>query len=577
MLSVLKMYFQFGSSYRYKLNKGLFFTVLSCLFEGVQITALWIVFTALATNTLSTQTIFSALGVMLLSIMGTFICAHFKSENFCDANFSMAGAKRAEIGDTLRRLPMGYFNENSLGEVTAVMTNQLDVMQSLGGLLYMMVVGGLALTAIIVVFLFVFCWQLGLITAATFVFFCVTMELLQTYVRNTSDDYVAASTILISSVLEYVRGISVVRAFSLIDDAEGKYAKAVDNCRVQALNLEFKALRFSVLQMVVSKATSVIMCLVAVGLWLSGTLDTATCLTVVVMSFMLFSRLESAGRFSTILRNLEIAMEQTNAILATPAMDEGEGLEKADSCDIELSHVSFGYDDRQILDDVSLSIPAGTSCAIVGPSGSGKTTLVRLIERFWDVNTGQVTLGGRDVRDYKVDALLQNFSTVFQGVFLFDDTIENNIKFGNPDATHEQVVDAAKRACCEEFIQALPDGYETRLGEGGSMLSGGERQRLSIARAILKDAPIVVLDEATANVDPENELELQRAIAELTKSKTVIMIAHRLKTVRNANQILVLDKGRIVQRGTHESLMKEGGIYADFVNMREKTVGWKIA
>jgi ABC transporter related len=295
------------------------------------------------------------------------------------------------------------------------------------------------------------------------------------------------------------------------------------------------------------------------------------------MSFMLFSRLESAGRFSTILRNLEIAMEQTNAILATPAMEEGEGFEKATSCDIELSHVSFGYDDRQILEDVSLSIPAGTSCAIVGPSGSGKTTLVRLIERFWDVNAGQVTLGRRDVRDYKVDALLQNFSTVFQGVFLFDDTIENNIKFGNPSATHEQVVDAARRACCEEFIEALPNGYETRLGEGGSMLSGGERQRLSIARAILKDAPIVVLDEATANVDPENELELQRAIAELTNSKTVIMIAHRLKTVRKANQILVLDKGRIVQRGTHESLMAEGGIYADFVNMREKTVGWKIA
>ena len=577
MLSVLKMYFQFGSSYRQKLHKGLFFTVLGCLFEGVQITALWIVFTALTTDTLSTQTIVSALGVMLLSIIGAFICAHFKSENFCDANFSMAGTKRAEIGDTLRRLPMGYFNENSLGEVTAVMTNQLDVMQSLGGLLYMMVVGGLALTAIIVVFLFVFCWQLGLITAATFVLFCITMELLQVYVRNVSDKYVAANTTLISAVLEYVRGISVVRAFSLIDDAEGKYAKAVGDCRVQALNLELKALHFSVLQMVISKATSIIMCLVSVGLWLSGTLDTAACLTVVVMSFMLFSRLESAGRFSTILRNLEIAMEQTNAILATPAMEEGEGLEKTASCDIELSHVSFGYDDRQILEDVSLSIPAGTSCAIVGPSGSGKTTLVRLIERFWDVNAGQVTLGGRDVRDYKVDALLQNFSTVFQGVFLFDDTIENNIKFGNPSATHEQVVDAAKRACCEEFIEALPNGYETRLGEGGSMLSGGERQRLSIARAILKDAPIVVLDEATANVDPENELELQRAIAELTKSKTVIMIAHRLKTVRNANQILVLDKGRIVQRGTHESLMAEGGIYADFVNMREKTVGWKIA
>ena len=577
MLSVLKMYFQFGDTYRDKLLKGLSFTLLTCMFEGLQITALWIVFSALTTNTLSSQTALIALGVMLVSIAGTFVCSHFKSENFCDANFSMAGRKRTEVGDTLRHLPMGYFNENSLGEVTSVMTNQLDVMQNLGGLLYMTIVGGLAFSCIIVVFLLFLDIRLGIICALTLVLFCASMELLQRYVRTTASKLTEANTKLVSAVLEYVRGISVVRAFSLVDDAEGKFSQTVDDCRDQALALEFKALRFSILQMVVSKATSVAMCLIAVGLWLSGSLDTAICLTVVVMSFMMFSRLEAAGRFSAILRNIELAMEQTNALLATPPMDEGAGVEKADAFDIEVSDVTFGYDDRCVLDGVSLSIPAGSSCAIVGPSGSGKTTLVRLIERFWDVDSGMVTLGGRDVRDYKVDSLLQNFSTVFQGVFLFDDTIENNIKFGSPEATHEQVADAARRACCEEFIQALPDGYDTRLGESGSSLSGGERQRLSIARAILKDAPIVVLDEATANVDPENELELQHAISELTKSKTVIMIAHRLKTVRNADQILVLDKGRIVQRGTHESLMAEGGLYADFVNMREKTVGWKIA
>ena len=577
MLSVLKMYFQFGDTYRDKLLKGLLFTLLTCMFEGLQITALWIVFSALTTNTLSSQTALIALGVMLVSIAGTFVCSHFKSENFCDANFSMAGRKRTEVGDTLRHLPMGYFNENSLGEVTSVMTNQLDVMQNLGGLLYMTIVGGLAFSCIIVVFLLFLDIRLGIICALTLVLFCASMELLQRYVRTTASKLTEANTKLVGAVLEYVRGISVVRAFSLVDDAEGKFSQTVDDCRDQALALEFKALRFSILQMVVSKATSVAMCLIAVGLWLSGSLDTAICLTVVVMSFMMFSRLEAAGRFSAILRNIELAMEQTNALLATPPMNEGAGVEKADAFDIEVSDVTFGYDDRCVLDSVSLSIPAGSSCAIVGPSGSGKTTLVRLIERFWDVDSGMVTLGGRDVRDYKVDSLLQNFSTVFQGVFLFDDTIENNIKFGSPEATHEQVVDAARRACCEEFIQALPDGYDTRLGESGSSLSGGERQRLSIARAILKDAPIVVLDEATANVDPENELELQHAISELTKSKTVIMIAHRLKTVRNADQILVLDKGRIVQRGTHESLMAEGGLYADFVNMREKTVGWKIA
>ena len=577
MLSVLKMYFQFGDTYRDKLLKGLLFTLLTCMFEGLQITALWIVFSALTANTLSSQTALIALGVMLVSIAGTFVCSHFKSENFCDANFSMAGRKRTEVGDTLRHLPMGYFNENSLGEVTSVMTNQLDVMQNLGGLLYMTIVGGLAFSCIIVVFLLFLDIRLGIICALTLVLFCASMELLQRYVRTTASKLTEANTKLVGAVLEYVRGISVVRAFSLVDDAEGKFSQTVDDCRDQALALEFKALRFSILQMVVSKATSVAMCLIAVGLWLSGSLDTAICLTVVVMSFMMFSRLEAAGRFSAILRNIELAMEQTNALLATPPMDEGTGVEKAEAFDIEVSDVTFGYDDRRVLDGVSLSIPAGSSCAIVGPSGSGKTTLVRLIERFWDVDSGMVTLGGRDVRDYKVDSLLQNFSTVFQGVFLFDDTIENNIKFGSPEATHEQVADAARRACCEEFIQALPDGYDTRLGESGSSLSGGERQRLSIARAILKDAPIVVLDEATANVDPENELELQHAISELTKSKTVIMIAHRLKTVRNADQILVLDKGRIVQRGTHESLMAEGGLYADFVNMREKTVGWKIA
>lgn len=577
MLSVLKMYFQFGDTYRDKLLKGLLFTLLTCMFEGLQITALWIVFSALTANTLSSQTALIALGVMLVSIAGTFVCSHFKSENFCDANFSMAGRKRTEVGDTLRHLPMGYFNENSLGEVTSVMTNQLDVMQNLGGLLYMTIVGGLAFSCIIVVFLLFLDIRLGIICALTLVLFCASMELLQRYVRTTASKLTEANTKLVGAVLEYVRGISVVRAFSLVDDAEGKFSQTVDDCRDQALALEFKALRFSILQMVVSKATSVAMCLIAVGLWLSGSLDTAICLTVVVMSFMMFSRLEAAGRFSAILRNIELAMEQTNALLATPPMDEGAGVEKADAFDIEVSDVTFGYDDRCVLDGVSLSIPAGSSCAIVGPSGSGKTTLVRLIERFWDVDSGTVTLGGRDVRDYKVDSLLQNFSTVFQGVFLFDDTIENNIKFGSPEATHDQVVDAARRACCEEFIQALPNGYDTRLGESGSSLSGGERQRLSIARAILKDAPIVVLDEATANVDPENELELQHAISELTKSKTVIMIAHRLKTVRNADQILVLDQGRIVQRGTHEALMAEGGLYADFVNMREKTVGWKIA
>ena len=243
---------------------------------------------------------------------------------------------------------------------------------------------------------------------------------------------------------------------------------------------------------------------------------------------------------------------------------------------IEFAHASFSYGERTVIDDVSLSIPERTSCAIVGPSGSGKTTLVNLMARVWDVDAGTVSLGGEDVRDWKLDELMAHFAMVFQDVYLFNDTIETNIKFGRPDATHEQVVAAARAARCHDFVEALPEGYATMLGEGGATVSGGEKQRISIARALLKDAPIVLLDEATANVDPENEDELQAAIEELTRRKTVVMIAHRLKTVRHADQILVLDGGRIVQRGTHDELMAEGGIYEDFVRMREKALGWKV-
>ena len=245
--------------------------------------------------------------------------------------------------------------------------------------------------------------------------------------------------------------------------------------------------------------------------------------------------------------------------------------------DIELSHVGFAYESRRIIDDISLRIPEKTTTAIVGPSGGGKTTLTSLIARFWDVQEGKVTLGGRNVKDYSFDSLMKNFSFVFQRVYLFEDTIANNIRFGEPEASMERVIEAAKKACCHDFIMQLPQGYETVIGEGGASLSGGEKQRISIARAILKDSPIIILDEATANVDPENEAELVKAVEALTRDKTIIMIAHRLKTVRNADQILVVDHGRIAQQGTHDSLLKEDGIYRRFVTERSEAASWKIA
>lgn len=273
---------------------------------------------------------------------------------------------------------------------------------------------------------------------------------------------------------------------------------------------------------------------------------------------------------------MNTCVDQAESILKLPAMDiTGEEIAPT-NYDIQAKNISFSYDKKQIIGDITLEIPQKTVTAVVGPSGGGKTTLCHLLSRFWDVDAGQVTLGGHDVREYSMDSLMKNFSFVFQNVYLFHDTIANNIRFGEPDASMEKVVEAAKKARCHDFIMKLPQGYETVIGEAGGSLSGGERQRLSIARAMLKDSPIIILDEATANVDPENEQELMEAMQEITHEKTVIMIAHRLKTVRHADQILVVDKGQIVQRGTHEELMAQEGIYRHFISNREHAVGWKL-
>ena len=279
---------------------------------------------------------------------------------------------------------------------------------------------------------------------------------------------------------------------------------------------------------------------------------------------------------SALLRVVDVSVTRAQEILDTPQMDITGEMITPENMDLAAENVEFSYEKRKVIDGISAQIPEKTTTAIVGPSGGGKTTLVNLLARFWDVDAGTVTLGGRNVKDYDMDSLMENFSFVFQNVYLFHDTIANNIRFGQPDAPMEKVIEAAKKACCHDFIEALPDGYNTVIGEGGASLSGGEKQRISIARAMMKDAPVIFLDEATANVDPENENDLMKAIQALTEEKTVIMIAHRLKTVEHADQILVIDHGKIVQQGTHGNLMKEEGIYRSFISERREAASWKV-
>ena len=377
-------------------------------------------------------------------------------------------------------------------------------------------------------------------------------------------------------MIEYVQGIAEVKGYNLTGRMAKKLNQAIDRNTDINIEMELTFVPFMALQNGLIKLTGVVMTLLSIWFYLQGSMELITCIGMTICSFLVFSSLEQAGNYSALLRAVDVSVDKAQSVLSLPAMDI-EGKEIApENTDVELSGVAFSYEKKKIIDGVSIHIPEKTTTAIVGPSGGGKTTLCHLIARFWDVDAGSVTLGGHNVKEYSMDSLMKNFSFVFQNVYLFQDTIANNIRFGQEDAPMEKVIEAAKKACCHDFIMALPDGYETVIGEGGASLSGGEKQRISIARAIMKDSPVIILDEATANVDPENEAELMAAIDALTREKTIFMIAHRLKTVRDADRILVMDQGKIVQQGRHEELMKQEGIYKRFVEARELAAGWKL-
>ena len=307
---------------------------------------------------------------------------------------------------------------------------------------------------------------------------------------------------------------------------------------------------------------------------LNGWMDFSMALVFIFFSFSIFASLEPISDSAHTLSVIDDAMDQLDALRGEHLIDAGGKDIPLEHYDIEFSHVSFGYDSRQVLSDVSFTIPEKTSTAIVGPSGSGKTTIYSLLARFYDPQQGSISVGGHNLKELTCDSLLSNISMVFQNVYLFNDTIRVNICFGKPDATEAEMIAASKKARCHDFIMALPNGYDTVVGEGGGTLSGGEKQRISIARCLLKDAPIVILDEATSYTDPENEAVIQAALAKLVEDKTLLVIAHRLNTIRHADEILVIDQGRIVQAGAHDTLMEEEGIYRRFITARSNPTGW---
>lgn len=577
MIEILLKFIRFsGKENGDKFKLSIVLGVIEALAAAMKIPAIMYILIGLLNKEPMEKYIYGSLLIMVISILIGVFCKKYSTVLQTKGGYNASAFTRIKIAKHLRYLPMGYFNSNSIGEISSVTTNTMEILGDVAARVVMLTTQGILETSMIILMLLIFDLRIGIVALIGIVVFFIINSMMQRVSKKDSEEKIECDIELINQIMEYLQGISEVKSYNLFGKQSKKLNDANRACEKINTKMEMLFVPYHFLQNITTKITASIIVLLCAYFYINDTMELVYCIGMTISAFMLYSSLECAGTYSSLLHVVSICVDKAEAILKLDTMDiDGEEIEPLNH-DIELNHVSFSYDKRKIIDDISLFIPEKTTTAIVGPSGGGKTTLCNLIARFWDVDEGSVTLGGVNVKDYNMNSLMSNFSFVFQNVYLFQDTIENNIKFGSQEASHEEVIEAAKKACCHEFISKLPDGYNTVIGEGGASLSGGEKQRISIARAIMKDAPIVILDEATANIDPENEKDLMDAIEALTKEKTIIMIAHRLKTVRHADQIVVVDKGRIVQRGNHDQLMKDDGIYKRFVDARKKAVSWKL-
>lgn len=576
MFGYIKKFLDFAEEQRKKMILALVLGFFQSIFNAFSLMSASYVLGCILDGSVTSGTTWKAVGIIFIGMVGSYFCSFFSTQIQTVAGYTTGAQSRIRIAEKLRYAPMGYFNQRNLGQITNVATNTAEALQETLTRCMLMSVQGVLTTIAITIMMFFFDWRIGVVTLIGFLLFLLVNKQLHKAGEKLSDRKVKSIENAVEAILEYVQGISVIKSYNLTGEANKKVSDAIDEENEVSYGMERAYIPLMSLQGLVTKAAGLAIVICAVLFCINGTMELSNALMVCIASFMVYTELATGGNMSALLRTAALSIDNINNTLNMPVMDENGKDITPMNTNISVDDISFSYDKKKIIDGVTVDIPAGSTLAIIGGSGSGKTTLCNLIIRFWDVDTGSIKLGNNDVREYTLDSLLKNYSMVFQNVYLFNDTIANNIRFGKPNASIEEIRDAAKRACCDDFIMNLPDGYDTIIGEGGASISGGEKQRISIARAIIKDSPIIILDEATANVDPENEWMLQQAIKELTKSKTVIMIAHRLKTVRNADRIIVIENGQIVQQGNHDQLMSQGGRYSDFIGMREKSIGWKL-
>ena len=580
MFALFSRILKLSGRYKGRIQGAFVCAFLESILSKMPIFLAFVILSGFAAGTLTGQTcLYVGLGLAAAVLVQMLV--HYLSDSLQSAaGYLMFADKRMELGGHLRKLPMGYFTSGNIGKISSVLSTDMVFIEEVAMSTLGNMMSYLLSSLVLLAFMFYLNWQLGLIAAlVTILAWLVSKGMNKVSLREAAGRQ-EQSERLTDAVLSFVEGIGVIKSYNLLGEKSEELTGNFRRSRNTSLAFERKMTPWTMgLNILYGIGIAAIFGL-AIFLEQNGGLSLAYVLGVLLFVFDLFGPLKALYGEASRLTVMNAALDRIEAVLDEPELpDTGKqhlpSQAQPGQPEVQFSDVAFAYQDKEVLHHINFAMKKNSMTALVGPSGGGKSTIANLLARLWDVKSGRVAIRGVDIRNVPLAELMDQISMVFQRVYLFHDTIENNIKFGCPNATHEQVMDAAKKACCHDFISALPEGYDTVIGESGATLSGGEKQRISIARCLLKDAPIVIFDEATANVDPENEDQLQKAMEALTREKTVLMIAHRLKTVRNADQILVLDQGRIVQQGTHEDLIAQEGIYRDFVS--ERTVAGKWA
>ena len=493
------------------------------------------------------------------------------------AGYMIFADMRMKLGEHLRRMPMGFFTEGNIGRISSVLSTDMVFIEENCMAVLADMMSYLFSQIIMIVFMFFFDWRLG---SASLAVTCCMILLGRGMIKNDlshSKERQDAAETQTEAVLDFTEGIGIIKTYNLLGEKSKELTDSFEhNCKV---NLEFEeehAPWARGVNMIYAAGTVLVLALSSF-LYFKGAMPLNYYIGMLLFLFDLFVPIKTFYDQEARLTVMSACMDRIEALFAENELDDSgtQTLTDSNAPEIEYKNVTFAYDKKDVLKDVSFKADKGTMTALVGPSGGGKSTIASLLARFWDIQSGEILLRGTDIRNIPLATLMDNISMVFQRVYLFQDTVYNNIALGRPDASREEIIEAAKKARCYDFIMELPDGFDTVIGEGGASLSGGQAQRLSIARCILKDSPIVILDEATASVDADNESYIQQAISELCKGKTLLVIAHRLNTIAGADQIMVIKDGKIGESGSHDSLMQKGGIYHSMVTKRAVSTGWR--